>query len=1116
MLAMIDRWGVPRGGSVESLAAWLDHIGLSQYAPVLEANAFDIATAGRLSDADLQRFGIREREHRRLLLEAISALPPRRKLTGRMLSDRRPLTILFCDLVDSTALSAKLDPEDLASLVVDYQRACAAAVARFDGFVARYVGDGILVYFGYPNAHEDSAERAVRSALAVLQAVARIRTAPGIRLQVRIGIATGPVVVGSLPGSDSVDRHAVVGETPNLAARLHAAAEANSILIASSTHQRIASLFECVEVGPISLKGLPSAIKAFRVLGERGFVGRFEARRASGLTPYCGRTAELAALAAHWRSACAGAGKVALIKGEAGIGKSRLVQEFLDRLVESEHRRIEFVGSPFSRNSPLHPIITQLARAAGFAHDDSAQRKREKLDAILSREPAAAAGAMAAIFASLLSLPPMPHDPPRDPDAYRHKRRTLEAILSRIAAFALEQPVLLLCEDAQWFDPTTRELLDALVAKSASSAIFMIVTCRPEFQSNWLRFGHAGELSLQRLDRDIAAAMIGEVVQRRVGLPPGLMCEIVERSGGNPLYIEELTRAVLDANLAVAEPDAASILAIPDTLQELLIARLHQAAPAREVAQIGAAIGREFSQELLAAVATVEPVKLSATLGRLVHSDLLYRRASSAGAAYVFKHDLIQEAAYETLLFAQRRDLHRRIALALESRFPATVESQPELLAEHWERSEAFETAIRYRRLAGERAAARSAASEADVHLHRAFNLIKRLPKGRERTQLATDISVRHGGVLRVLSGPPAPATGRMFKRARRLCRQTADDRLLVPALSGLFAYYFVRAENSRAAATAHELLAFAEERKSRLYRMIGHRTLGMVQMHTGQLLAARQNLERSMSLYDESEDGALAFLYGTDHAQTATGFLAKALWLLGLPDAAAAREVWAMAHAVKVNHLFSLMQGMMFRTTVRLFARDWDGAAALAKEVSDQAARHSIGFAANFSAFCLAACRAVRSPDRAAVEEMQATANAWGKLNYRPLFLALIAEAMARAGNPDGGLDQLAKARALVAATDERWVEPELYRLCGVLELMRDTTAVDTGETLFRQGIALAREQASRSYELRCSVSLSHLLKSCGRVAEANAALAPVYDGFVEGLDTSDLEEARNALRQF
>lgn len=1067
-----------------------------------------------MTDANISKLDIAERERRANPLDPLSGISLDRTFITRIAAERRPLTVLFCDLVGSTALSTQLDPEDLASLIVDYQRCCAAAVATFDGFVARYVGDGILVYFGYPSAQEDSAERAVRGALAVIQAIARLRSPSGIPLKVRIGIATGLVVVGSLPGSDPVDSHAVVGETPNLAARLQAVASPNGVVIAANTYERVGNLFDCVDLSPVSLKGLPGTVKAWQVRGERGFVRRLEARRASGLTPYCGRASELAALEHAWQSTRAGAGQVVLIKGEAGIGKSRLAQELRNRLVSGELRQIEFLGSPFSRNSPLHPVIAEITRSAAISPDDASTRKREKLDAMLNAEAGTAASTTATL-ASLLSLPALPQDPEPDPDGHRHKRSTLEAIINRIFRFTERQPVLLLCEDAQWFDPTTLELMNALVERSARYAVLIIVTFRPEFANDWLRWSHATELALERLDRDSASSMVGEVAKRSAELPSDLVQRILERSGGSPLYIEELTSAVLDANVGNTALDYASGITIPATLQELLIARLHHAAPAREVAQIGAAIGREFSQDLLEAVATIDPPTLNGTLEKLVSADLLYPNVSPAGTVFVFKHDLVQEAAYETLLFAQRRDLHRRIAVALERRFPATVETHPELLAEHWERAEAFEIAIRYCKLAGERSAAGSAAMEADAHLRRAFKLLSRLPKGQLRAQLATEISVQHGGVLRVLRGPPAPPTGRMFLRARRLGRRTEDDRFMVPALSGLFAYHFVRAENTQAAATARELLAFAEQRQSRLYRMIGHRTVGMVQMHTGDLLASRQNLEQSMSLYDEAEDGALAFLYGTDHAQTATGFLAKTLWLLGFPNAAAAREAWAMEHAVKVNHLFSQMQAMMFRTTVRLFARDFDGAAVLAQEISDQAARHSIGFATSFSAVCRAACRSVRTGARADIEQLLSCVNAWGKLNYRPLFLGLIAEAMARAGSPEAGLAQLAEARAVAVETDERWIEPELYRLCSILELLRDKAALDVAEELLRKGVAVAQSQGSRSYELRCSVGLARLLQRSGRRSEAQAAIAPVYAEFVEGFDTADLKEAQALLQE-
>ena len=530
---------------MDSVATWLDQLGLGQYATTFEASALDLVAIGRLSDTELKDLGVVALGHRKQLLDAINVLRRQGETPRGSGTERRHLTVLFCDIVDSTALSARLDPEDLASLIADYQRCCAAAAQRFDGFVARYVGDGILVYFGYPNAHEDSAERAVRTALAIVQTIGRIENASNIQLQVRLGIATGLVVVGTLPGG-APERHAVVGETPNLASRLQGIAKPNTVVIAASTHLRVSKLFNCSELPPVSLKGFLAPIKAWQVLGERAHVTRFEARRAAGLIPYFGRVAELNALTECWQSAQAGAGRLILIKGEPGIGKSRLVQELTDRIVANTHYRIDYIGSPISKNSPFGPVIAQLTRAAGFVHDNSPQRKREKIEAMLTAEQEVIC-ATAPILASLLSIPAAPQDPPADTDPQRRKRQVLETLVNRLLNLATRKPVVLVCEDAQWFDPTTRELMDLLVDRSATSSVLVVVTFRPEFVPKWSAWHHAIELTLHPLDGGLAAAMVEEVA-KRTPLPWELVSRIVERSDGNPLYIEELTIAVLESN----------------------------------------------------------------------------------------------------------------------------------------------------------------------------------------------------------------------------------------------------------------------------------------------------------------------------------------------------------------------------------------------------------------------------------------------------------------------------------------------------------------------------------------------------------------------------------------
>src|SRR5262249_47128928 len=718
--------------------------------------------------------------------------------------ERRHLTVMFCDLADSTALSTQLDPEELASLLGNYQSCCREALAPFDVTIARWELDGFLVYSGYPQEHEDSAERAIRAGFAVIQDLSLLGQVLRARLQVRIGIATGPVVVGDLPGRG--ETNAVVGETPNLASRLQQLAEPNTVVIAESTYRLARGLFDCVELAPVKLKGFASPVKAWRVAKKPSVVGRFDARRAAGLTRYHGRATELDALTECWRASQAVAGRVAFIRGEAGLGKSRLAKELSDRLASVPHRQLVWIGSAFFQNSPLSPIIAQLERAAGFSHDDSPQLKREKLDMLLISE-GDKYGAAGPLLASLLSLPSKPQDPDPDPDPKRRKRQTFDMIVNWIADLATREPVLLVCEDAHWFDHTTLELLDILVERIAAFAVLMVVTSRPEFVPSWSKRHQVTEVALDRLGREVSAAMVADIAKERHTLSQDVLGRIVDRSDGNPLYIEELTREVLESDPASALGRGEPSVSVPDTLKSLLVARLDRASPVREVAQIGSVIGREFSQVLLEAVASMSNADLRRTLDSLVASNLLRRRTSPSGPVYVFKHALVQEAAYETLLHARRREFHRRIAEALETRFPETREAQPELLALHWEHSEVLPTAIKYWRLAGERAAGRSADFEADPHLSRALELAKRLPKGGERDLVELDLSVQHGGVLRVTRGPPAVETGMAFAHARELCVRTGDNALLVPALSGLYAYHFVRAENKQAAETAHELL---------------------------------------------------------------------------------------------------------------------------------------------------------------------------------------------------------------------------------------------------------------------------------------------------------------------
>lgn len=1098
---------------METIGAWLNRLGLGTYETTFEANRIDLAVAAELSNADLKDLGVRALGDRKRLLQAIADLRSNREQLGPKQWERRQLTVMFCDLKGSTVLATQLDPEDLASVIGAYQRCCAAVIARYDGFIARYVGDGIIVYFGYPQAREDDPERAIRAALAIVEDVSALEAIPNLRIQVRIGIATGPVIVGDDNDGMLMERHGVVGQTPNLAARLQSVAEPNGLVVADSTHDLAGHVFECIELKPLSLAGFATPVKAWSVVRERPFAGRFEARRKVGLTPYVGRKAEIAMLTSRWHSVVGGSGQVVLVGGEPGIGKSRLVQEFADQIQEP-HLRTDYFGSEYLRNSPLSPVIAQIERDAGIGHDDPPVHRREKLETLLAPTPRSGDGEAAAVLASLISLPPAAADPPADPDLEVRKRRTFEIIANLMEERAATERILVVCEELQWFDPTTLELLGSLIDRIQTLPVLMILTFRPEFASPW-RGQHITSLPLKRLDRHAGVVLVDKMVQGKT-VPSEVLEQIVTRSDGNPLFMEELTKSVLAAKLGGATGEALAAK-IPETLQDSLIAKLDRLQGAKDILQIGAAIGREFREDLIAAVTSMNRVHLRTKLDELIQGDLLSRQSPRSGTIYVYKHALMRDAAYETILHSRRRVIHRRVAETLEVHFPALAESQPELLAQHWQRDSDILKSIQYWIRAGKWAAERSAPAEADAHLRQALRLVETLPAGPERDALELEISARLGGVLRAVEGPAGTETGKAFRRAKDLCWQTGDKTLLAPCLAGLYGYHLVRAENAAAGEAAYELLELAETRADRLYRMIGHRAVGAVLFHRGHFAEAREHLERSLALYDPVEDGPLAFLYGTDHAQTASSFLAFVLRLMGLPDQANDREEWTLAHAKKVGHMYSLVQTHMFRGVLRVVLGEWKAGASVAREMLELTKGHSFRMAVAASAFCVAACRPARGRLQRRLEELQDAAADWwstGALNYRPMHLALIADAHAAVGDPLQGLKALDEAHAIVEATDERWMEAELHRHVGVLKMLVDKPRLDEAESSFRRAIEIARRQSARVWELRAATSLASLLQTVGRATEAHAILRPVYDGFTEGLDGADMKKAQKVLR--
>jgi class 3 adenylate cyclase len=788
------------------IAAWLHSLGMQQYEGAFRDNAIDAAVLPELTADDLRDLGVTLVGHRRKLLAAIAALRSDIDAAPEVAAavptaERRQLTVMFCDLVGSTELASRRDPEDLREIIAAYHRAVADMVSSFDGFVAKYMGDGLLVYFGYPRAHEDDAERAVRAGLGVVDAVGRLDVG-STKLQARVGIATGLVVVGDLIGEGSAQEQSVVGETPNLAARLQALAEPGAVVIAAGTRRLVGDLFEYRDLGAVEVKGIAGPVMAWQVLRPSVVSSRFEALRGSALTRLVGRDEEIDLLLRRWARAKAGDGQVVLVSGEPGLGKSRITAALAERLHAEPYLRLRYFCSPYHQDSALFPFIDQLGRASGFARDDPPGAKLEKLEAVLAR--AAPPEEDAAFLADLLSLPASERHPLPNLSPQRKKERTLEALIRQLEGLARRQPVVMVFEDAHWIDPTSRELLDLAVERVASLPVLLVVTFRPEFQPPWIGQPQVSMLALNRLDRRDRTDLVEQIAGWRA-LPDALVAQIADRTDGVPLFIEELTKSILESGVTP--------LGIPTTLHDSLMARLDGLGSVRRVAQVGAAIGREFPYALLHVVSRLPEAELQSSLARLVASELVFQRGTPPDAVYAFKHALVQDAAHGSLLRNVRQQLHAQIAEALETHSPEIRESQPEIFAQHYAEAGLVEKSVAYWGKAGRRSAARSAMAEAVAQFHKGLDQLALLPDTPERQREELELRSALGAVLLSARGYAAPETGQTYARARALWEQlgSPSDFLRIPY--GQSVYHVFRGEFDRARSLAEDLLYLSGQR---------------------------------------------------------------------------------------------------------------------------------------------------------------------------------------------------------------------------------------------------------------------------------------------------------------
>ncbi|MBV9687053.1 MAG: AAA family ATPase, partial [Alphaproteobacteria bacterium] len=851
------------------IAEWLRGFGLEQYEQAFRDNEIDWALLPKLTADDLKDLGVALVGHRRRLLDAIAALgtteaPPAPTLVSTPAeAERRQLTVMFCDLVGSTPLSARYDPEDLREIVGAYHRCVTDTVGRFGGFVAKYMGDGVLIYFGYPEAHEDDAERAARAGLGVIDAVGRLATQGP--LNVRIGIATGLVVVGDLIGAGAAQERGVVGETPNLAARLQALARPGTLVVGDSTRRQIGALFEVDDLGPQSLAGFAEAQRVWRIVGESNVVSRFEALR-SQAAPLVGRHEELDLLLRRWQQVKTGKGRVVLISGEPGIGKSRLTAALSERIGSEPHTRLRYFCSPHHHDSALYPFITQLERAARLTHSDTVEEKLGKLRDLLA--PAARGDGEIQLLAELLLLPNNAAELNLSPQ--RKRELVFQALLHQFEALAGTRPVLMIFEDAHWVDPSSRELLDLTLERARRLPVLLIVTFRPEFQQGWAGQPHVALLVLNRLAGPDAGALVRELAGNAL-LGSEIVEEIVARTDGVPLFVEELTKALLeesDQHNRIATVLAASPsphLAIPATLHASLIARLDRLGPvAKEIAQIGAVIGREFSYDLIQLVVRRPEPELGTALDHLTDAGLLFCRGTRPHSSYLFKHALVQDAAYATLLRARRQQLHAAIAAELEAEFPEIVAAQPELLAHHYTEAALTQKAIDNWLRAGERAVEGSANLEAIAHLNRGLKLFADLPESSQRDEKELAFQVALLTPLfadRFGSADGERAAGRALELFRRV--GGADQRSFFRALYGLTMTYSVRGKIRIGREVAEQLLAVGMRLRDPELLGYAHHATGNNLLWFGELGAARMHLEKGIALYRPEWSRALAFHFG-------------------------------------------------------------------------------------------------------------------------------------------------------------------------------------------------------------------------------------------------------------
>jgi class 3 adenylate cyclase len=1107
---------------------WLRVLDLGQYETAFRENSIDWEVLRKLTAEDLKELGIVSVGHRRKLLASIeelsrTAIPIAARVAETGIgeatdAERRHLTVMFVDLVGSTAVAARLDPEDMREVFAVYHKCCAGLIRSNGGFVAKYMGDGVLAYFGYPRAHEHDAENALCAALAIVAAAPRLNTAAGAPLHARVGVATGVVVVGDLVGAGEAQEHGIVGDPPNLAARLQGIAKSDSVVIAESTRRLVGDLFELEDLGLLALKGVGGPTRAFAVLRTRAVESRFEALHGGGLTPLVGREAEIEILLRLWAKAKKGEGQAALVAGEAGIGKSRLAALLAERLADEPHVRMRYFCSPQHVDSAFYPIIHHLERTAGFMTEDEPKAKLDKLDTLLARNTTSPEDS--GLIADLLSLGNDGRYPLIDLPPQHRRKQTLDALVGQIEAFARTTPALLVFEDAHWSDSSSVETLDRLFGRIAHLNVLAIVTFRPDFAPPWTGRPYVTALTLNRLTASEIEVLIERVAGNRA-LPESIRGDIIERADGVPLFAEEIAKAAVESE---DESEAARVVAatpspvqpVPASLHASLMARLDRLGAAKEVAQIGAAIGRDFSHGLIAAVAAKSELELADSLDRLVQAGLLFRQGVQPNATYLFKHALVQDAAYGMLLRSRRQQLHARIVTALEGGSPVFAETQPEILARHCAEARHDEKAIGYWRAAGEKAARRASNREAIGHFSRALALVEKRPlsPSRSRTELA--ILSQLGPALMNVHGWSAPDVGTAFERAECLARQLDSSVDLAPPLVGLWLFRTARGQFSHAEVIANEVFNLAHDLGDRDILLQAHHCAWAIRWFRGDFIDAKVHADAGLNLYDEARHVGHRFLFlGHDPAVCALSVKSILQWLLGHPTEGLLSGREAIALARRLRHAPSFIHALWFTCQAQIARRDSLAVIDTANELIALSEQHGLPHIHAAGLGYLGWALSQTGDVDKGVHLAEDGITGWDRLGLKSnlcFSLCLQAETYFSAGRSEEGLEKAELGVATSAEIGDRWCLPRTHMIRGrLLQLISGDS--DAAEQDLRAAVEIARSQCAKGSELRATTSLARLWRDQGKRQEAHDLLAPTYSWFTEGFDTLELKEAKALL---